>query len=328
MAFEKGIGLYISDERIMLALLSHAGKVEGLFLHDLAPGLVSAGMIKRPKVFHSKMSSFLKENGLAKTKGHVTLVLPTSYIFIATFLVNAKMKRDERERAVLKKAQKQIPIPFKNAIVDIELGRADKEKQALSAFAVETELTKSLEDIVEQLNMPVVAIEEESLGTDRLIKELFDNKEQGEGARVIIDIGFRWLNMTLFNADGLAVLVRSTKLKESSGKNKSKKLSASQISMICGTIEETVGFFKKVEEGPVSVYISGVHGGSEELISSCKKCLKGHSVDRVSDILSMKGVSAADMQVFSSVIGAAQRASHPRKYNSTHNFKDSLSYVA
>lgn len=330
MLFPSGIGIDISDNHIRLAWLRHDGSVRALKEVPLPSGIVVDDQVEKAQLLQSHLQEILKDPELADLSGNVTALLPDSRVFVGTFWIDSALKREDFEAEALKRGQTVIPLPFKDALVGIELGGRAEDKSAVAVFAVPKKTAVELKSSLEIMEIPIVAMECDSCAVHRLVHDFLPDDVRNGHLKMFIDFGRRWINMSFFDAFGMLIFSRAIRVQSiiSAGNPEAAgttdKLSAEHVRHICVILQETIRYFQGIDDQPVSIFLAGSGGGVGEISQVCQEQLKKYPVSRVRDIVALDGLEPAVVQAFASAIGAARRSIKPRNYKNVHNFKEGL----
>lgn len=321
--FGAGIGIDISDHHVRIARVSHNGDPSGLFELVLPHGLISDDKVVKPKSLKKELKRLIVEAGLEGLDDSSVILIPESRVYSTSFIVPKKQKKDEFEAHALSVAQKDIPIPFSQASVDIHKGSNVEDGVRISVNVVKEDIVKSLYNTFSVGNFNVSAIESNNAALNRLFKEYgaadFQIKDPNSLV-MIVDIGHRWTNITLYDKMNTLVYSRSIALRtlSESGKGTPKKISKQMIQKICTAILDTLAFFKPLGlEIPFAV-VAGVEGLQERICTYCSKRTKKCIIKRIGEMVVVADISVEDVHTYGAAIGAAYRAARERHFSKDH----------
>lgn len=325
MLFPRGIGIDISDSHIRLAWLTHGWNIEALREIALPPGIVVDEAISKPEIFKTHLSELMNDPELKGLKGNVTVAMPESRVFVSNFWIDSSLKAEEQISEAVKHGQRLIPLPFKQALVDLQFGEKNEARQAAALMAASQDFATTMESTLDVLELPVTGVEARSSAIHRVLDDRL--QEDAPGLKLLVDFGRPWVSMSMYDSGGLPVFSRSikTSLFEDSGEE---VLKQQGIAKFCGILQETTRFFVELDPDPISVIVSDDGSLSEELFVACGESLPEFSVQKISDIISFNNLDGDQLQVFCASIGAAMRSAKPRHYKNIHNFKEPLVYEA
>lgn len=320
----------ISDNHIRIAWLRHDGSVRALKEVPLPSGIVIDDQVEKAQLLQSHLQGLLNDPELADISGNLTALLPDSRVFVGTFWIDSSLKEDDLEAEALRRGQTVIPLPFKDAIVDIELGGSIEDKTATAVFAAPRRTASQLETALDIMEIPIVAMETDSCAVHRLVHGFLPPDVRDGHLKMFIDFGRRWINISFFDVFSTLIFSRAIRVKsiinsdDSDTSNVQNKLSAEHVGRICDILKETIRYFQGIDDQPISIFLAGSGGGVGEISQVCQEQLKKYPVSRVSDIVKLDDLEPSAVQAFASAIGAARRSIKPRKYKNVHNFKEGL----
>jgi hypothetical protein len=328
--FSSGIGVDISDHHIRLAWVSHTGTPKGLYELSLTPGLIVDDKIVKPKHLKKEMVALFAKSQLDQLTIPKVILLPESRLFSTSFQLSREVKGEDLTLTAKKIGQRSIPIPFNQTFVDVAQGATIGDQIRTGVFAVQKSILEPLIDIFSHEQRPLVAVEGNNLAVFRLYQQFYNGPKQRLAENdlvMIVDVGHRWTNITLYDKIGLLIFSRSIALRKLSDTSRgiSKKLTAEAIAHVCSVMKETLEYFQSQGNVVKLAIVAGVEGEQKEIYQACAKDLKPFPVVRVGEAVTVPDASPTDVHVFGAAIGAGLRASRARHYAARHNFLRSIS---
>lgn len=333
--FSTGIGIDISDHHIRMARVSGSGKVMGLFEILIPQGTVADERVEDPKGLQKQIARLCEKANVDLQKTSVTLLVPESRAFATVFDIPSPARGEDPLVAVLKSAQQTIPVPLTQVVFDVQEHRT-KTGRSVTVFAVERTTFDSLMGGVfgeETKQKSLRAVEANSGALYRLFhrfETLPDVTFRDTSRLMLIDVGYRWTNISVYDHYARSLYSRSIALRHLSKKGdlqKKESLSESACIRIGVAAKEAMDFLHAEAHPIAAVLIAGVEGLEKEVRVQCEKTLKGLRVVCIGESVRIPGVPNKDIHTFGAAIGAALRAARPRVYNQANNFLRYLDIV-
>lgn len=321
-----GIGIDVSDHHIRIAYVNHSGIPVGLYELVLSPGYIVDDKIEKPKELKEQIKKLLVKSGISDISADTTILVPESRVFSTSFVMSAdKISKEEKKAKMIEKGQEDIPMPFKDAFIAFRDGAKVSEGVRGTVLAVQKDILNSLQTVFAGEQFPLVAVESNNKAVDRLYAN-FGLPEflitEDTQMLMIVDIGHRWTNITVYDITGATVFSRSIavrKLTDKSG-GKLKLITKDVLIKICGAIKEAHKFFSESGYSIPFIIIAGVEGGQPNVAELCDKSIKSSKVIRMGSVVSIPNISEKELQIYGSAIGAALRSVKQHKYRKDHNF--------
>lgn len=203
------IGIDISDYSIEVLQLS---KNKGVLAYNrtiLEEGIVQDGKIIKKEKLAEKLKEVLentKHNALqAKScKLKAILSLPESKIFIHYFELPRNLRGEALREKILEESSKIIPLNQERVYWDY-IAIPNKESQRVAYVGALKEIVDEYVEVMRSVGIETVAIDAESLSLSRALMPA-SHKLQATSSIMIIDIGARTSNASIFNHDKLLAL--------------------------------------------------------------------------------------------------------------------------
>ena len=321
-----GIGIDLSEHHIRLARIGLFGRVVSLHETILDEGLVIDERVEQSDKLKKILSNQLRAIGLHGERFRTTALLAESRVFSSSFLMSEKVKDPGAFEYAKTQAQRDIPIPFSQARMDVSQGYKETGGIRTTVYAVEKSIAEAVESTMDIPTLRLVALEANTKALFRLFQRYGKKGAviRDEKALVaILDVGHSWTTVALYSAAGSNFFSRTIphsrakKIRATSG-----RLSPEVIEMIVSTIEETMIFFQQ-KQFPLSTFLlGGVEVMDGRLIEKIRKRkLSQIEPQGIADVLQIAGVEKAeDIYRFGAAIGAGLRALQSWRYEYQHNF--------
>ncbi len=325
--FSSGLGIDFSDHHVRIARVSHGGKPLGLFELVLPSGLIHDDTIIKPKHLKKELGNLLQKAGIQDLNDPTFILVPESRVFSTSFVVSKKLKKDELVKSATLQAQKDIPIPFSGAEVGVHKGLSVEGGVRVGVNVVRKDLVKSIVDSFSLANFSLSGLEANNAALNRLFREYsvsdFELKDQ-KALLMIVDVGHRWTNITLYDKMNTLVYSRSIALRQlkDTSRGKVKKISKQMIEKICNGISETINYFEPLGAKVPFAVVAGVEGAQEPISQQCSKRTKGCIIRRIGEMVDLGEVSPEDVHSYGAAIGAGYRAA--RQSHFSKDYKISL----
>lgn len=307
--FRTGVGIDISDEHVRMALVNRRGVPKGVYEVQLPKGLIVDDAVEKPGALLKQLQSFMTSAGIEGGKYATTLLVPESRVFTASFVLPADTLFADLEEDATLEAQRTIPIPFRDAIVEVVSGVRSKEGRRVTVFAAHQDLLEGLALGFSIESLAIMSAESNNLALMRLFSRFGHKNLRPRSLNellVIVDIGSVWTNITVYDKINTVVLSRSVE--------------RGHAQSISETLSEIRTYF--VQKGfkvPV-ILLAGVNGADPKLDASCKKVMPKVGVYHIGEVIRVPGTSSEHIHAFGAAIGAGMRAADPKAYKSNHNF--------
>ena len=321
-----GVGIDVSDHHVRLAWTNHSGVPKGLYELVLPPGFIVDDRVEKPEGLKKRLLDLVGRSELGKTEAQTVLLVPESRVFSTSIEIAGKGTQDVDRAQALKLGQAEIPIPFREAIVFVRSAYQKKKADhgRMSVLAVEQRLIQEYRSAFELPALPLTAIESGGSGWMRLfdrfgVQEL--HKERDTDLLMIVDIGHRWTNLTVYDKISVVVFSRSILLKDATGgSGKEQTLSATHLDQVCQMMEESLAYFKGIGLRIPFILLAGAESADASLGAACADRLKEVRIMRVGEAVQIPEVTPEDVHVYGAAIGAALRGARTSFYKKDHNF--------
>lgn len=210
LSFKKQLiaGIDISDYSIEFLLLGKNKEILEYSRLELEKGIIENGKILNKEALIEKLKKILKRKNVK-----VIASLPESKTFIHLFELDKNLKPEELEKAVYEQAQKIIPLSPMESYWDFYISDSSHQNRQKVLYA--GTFKELVDEYLEVFSMagiePVVFdLESASLGRALIpVRDYFSKLRQKEGlneSSLIIDMGARTSNISIFNHDGILSL--------------------------------------------------------------------------------------------------------------------------
>ncbi len=320
-----GIGIDLSDHHIRLAKVGFFGRVVHLEEVVLKEGLVVDDKIEQVDQLKHILADRLNTLNLHGAGYHTTVLVPESRVFSSSFLTEDSVKDSGAMIRAKTQAQRDIPIPFSQARVDVSQGRKEQGGIRTTVYAVEERILKALEDVVAMPLLRPLAFEANTKALFRLF-QCFGNKRLQDAGHtavvVIVDVGHSWTTVSFYGLGGSNLFSRTIphhhRMEVSRG---SRLLSSDVVNSIIETIRETMVFFTCKQFTIQAFLLAGVEAADAQLVQKIRAVHQAEIHPQgIAEVVAIPGVKAQDVNRFGSAIGAALRAAKPWRYTYQHNF--------
>lgn len=308
--FRTGVGIDISDEHVRMAIVNRRGIPKGVYEVELPKGFIVDDAVANSGGLLKQLQSFMSQAGMDGRKKHpTTLLVPESRVFTASFVLPADTSTADIEEEATLEAQRTIPIPFRDAIVEVVSGVRSKEGRRVTVFAAHQDLLEGLALGFSIESLSIISAESNNLAIMRLFNRFGHRALRPRSLNellIIVDIGSVWTNITVYDKINTVVLSRSVE--------------RGHPQSICETLNEIRMYF--VQEGfkvPV-ILLAGVNGADPKLDAECKKVMPKVGTYHIGEVIGVPGTSSEHIHAFGAAIGAGMRAADPKSYKSNHNF--------
>ncbi len=321
--FNTGMGIDISDHHVRFARVAHSGTPTSLLEIKIPHGFIVDDIVVKPKTLKKDLSKRMGEAGLLEVKDKATILIPESRVFSTSFMIEKSFKGEEFVSQAMSLAQKEIPIPFSDCFVDVHKGKRINSDYRVSVIAVEKSVISGLAETFNDPFLSTEIMESNNASLHRVYRE-YHKKEftlpSENDLVMIVDIGHRWSNLTLYDILSASVFSRSIALRELSDTSRGivKTLSKEMIVKICEKIKQTLEAFQAKNQRIPLVIVAGVEGAQEQTCQYCTKVIKNSLVKRLGEVVEIPGISLEDIHVYGAAIGAGLRSAKARSFTKEH----------
>lgn len=303
-----GIGIDISDEHVRIAYVNRRGIPKGVYELKLPKGFVVDDQVEKAADILKHLTKLFSKAGLDEDRIPATILVPESRVFTSSFVVPPEVRARDVEDEAIAEAQRNIPIPFRDAIVEVVAGLRAKEGTRVTVFAAQQDLLEGLANAFSHESLSIISAESNNLAIVRLFKHFGRRDLQLRSMNdllFIVDIGSVWSNITVYDKINTAVLSRSVE-------NPSP-------TVLAGTLGELKEYFEGTGFKIPSVLLAGADGADSKIDKACKKALSKTDVYHIGEVIEM-GVDQEKIHTFGAAIGAGIRAASPKQFLKDHNF--------
>lgn len=316
MSFFTGLGIDVSDHHVRIAQVGLFGSVGKLIEIELPEGLVVDEMI----VDHGKVKEILearlKKEGLFAPATRTTLLVPESRVFASSFLFSSDKRSQEASHEARDRAEREIPIPFDEAVVAVSRGGRAGGQVRTTAYAVERAVYDGLFSVCDPNLFHVVAVEANSKALLRLYQRYGTSGHKERGAMTliaIVDVGSAWATVSVYAADGSNLFSRTLSYRPAGDTAKASRLPQATVDIIHGILEEVMIYFQQKKLEISRFVFAGVEADDERF-------KKNGAYQPMGDVVAIGSLKKRDVHVFGAAIGAALRSASPIIYRNQHNF--------
>lgn len=312
-----GIGVDISEHHVRIAHLSVFGSVQKLIEIDLPEGLVQDEKIVHAEELRKIVNDRLNKEGLVNGGLRTTLLIPESRVFATGFLIPASKSKDAARLEAIDHAQKEIPIPFENAVAVVSRGARVNQQVRTTAYAIEQEVFQGLTQVFDPTHFGITAMEANSKAILRLFQRYGRKDLQVRDANTLvglIDIGHAWATISLYMPDGSNLFSRTLSYQGVRGDTKDgSRLPKETVDFIHRTIDEVVVYFNE-KKTKIGLFIfAGVEAEDDRF-------KKEGSFYQLGDVVRLGDQKKRAIHTYGAALGAALRSVHPYQYAYQHNF--------
>jgi len=323
--FTTGIGIDISQHHLRLAQVSLFGTVWNTHEIELPEGLIQDDAVLKPSELQTLIKQKLSRLSWIQPGTPAVLLLPDSRVFYYGDLYPSSLKGSQLKAMVFEKAQKEIPLPFSQAILTLSQGDRVEDQTRTTVYAVEREVIKGFTSLFSERLVRLIAVETNSKSVLRFVQKTIRSEHRHllkqNNVFFLIDLGSSWMNASVYTKKGACLYTRSIPYKQfTHEKRSSAKLPQTIVDSIAGVIDEIVLHFRQEGISLECVLLSGVEAWDERFIAKPLSEEGTLSVIRVGDVLDVKTLTPKELHVFGACIGAGIRAATPFIYNYQHNF--------
>jgi len=321
--FNTGLGIDISDHHVRFARMSHSGRPTSLLEIKLPHGLIIDDQVTKPKTLKKELEKRMQESGFVDTEDKATILIPESRVFSTSFLIDKGLRGEEFTAQAVGLAQKEIPIPFTECYVDVHKGRRVDSQSRVSVLAIEKSVVNGLVQAFGSMSFKAEMMESNNAALHRVYRE-YHKKEftlpSEEDLVMIVDIGHRWSNITLYGTMSASVFSRSIALRELSDTSRGvvKSLTKEMIQKICERIKQILDLYADQGLRTPLVIVAGVEGIQDGICNYCSKIIKKCVIKRIGDVVDIPDLASQDVHVYGAAIGAGLRASKIRSFSKEH----------
>lgn len=316
-----GIGVDISDHHVRIAQMSAFGSVQKLMEIELPEGLVQDEKVVEGDKLKEIVSTRLKKEELVDGGLKTTLLVPESRVFASSMLLPSTKRGEEARHEAIDRAQREIPIPFEQAVPVVSFGAKTDGQTRTTVYAIEKDVFAGLKNIFDPPHFRPVAMEANSKALLRLFQRHGKSSLQVKDAKTLIglvDIGHSWATISAYLSDGSNLFSRTISFHRIGGASKeSAKLSQATIDFIHSTIEEVVVYFTEKQVKIGFFLFAGVEAEDDRF-------KKEETFYQMGDVVEVSGQKKRVIHIFGAAIGAAIRSAHPLQYRHQHNFINGL----
>lgn len=199
---QSSAGLDISDYSIEIFQLDPQAKLKAFGRIILEQGIIKDGVILNQRELVNKIRQILSK-GKFKI-GHVVLSLPDVHTFAQIFHVSKYLEGKALQDAIAIESSKTIPADQTKLYWDYQIipDSLDTSKQSVLYIGASKKIVNGYIKILNKLRLKPIAFEMESIAIGRaLLKEI-----KNRATVMIIDIGARTTNISIFNRNGVIEL--------------------------------------------------------------------------------------------------------------------------
>lgn len=310
-----GLGIDISDHHVRLAQVGVFGSVGKLVQMELPEGLVVDEKVIESEKVKELLEARLKKEGLS-VPVRTTLLVPESRVFSSSFLFPSAKRSVEANHEARDRAEREIPIPFDEAVVAVSRGgRADGQVRT-TAYAVERAVYDGLLSVCDPNICRIVAMEANSKALLRLFQRYAraGHKERGpKTLMAIVDVGSAWATVSVYAADGSNLFSRTLSYHPAGEASKAARLPQATVDIIHSTLEEVVIYFQQQKLEISRFVFAGVEAEDE-------RNKKNGAYQPMGEVVTIGSLKKRDVHIFGAAIGAALRSASPLIYQNQHNF--------
>lgn len=312
-----GIGVDVSDHHVRIAQMGAFGSVQKLIEIELPEGLVQDEKVVEADKLKEIINKRLEKEGLVDSRIKTTLLVPESRVFASSMLLPATKRGEEGRHEAIDRAQREIPIPFEQAVPVVSFGAKVDGQTRTTVYAIEKDVFAGLKNIFDPAHFRLVAMEANSKALLRLFQRHGKSSLQVKEAKTLIglvDIGHSWATISVYLSDGSNLFSRTISFHRLGGASKeSARLSQATVDFIHSTIEEVVVYFSEKQMKIGLFLFAGVEAEDDRF-------KKDNMFYQMGDVVEVSGQKKRAIHIFGAAIGAAIRSAHSTKYRHQHNF--------
>lgn len=202
------MGVDISDFSIEVLLLGGKKEILKYDRVELKKGIIENGRIINKEILAEKLKEAIRGRG-----ARVIASLPESKTFIHLIELDSGLEGEELEKAVREEAMKIVPLSPAESYWDFYIaGFSSQNRQKILYAGAEKELVDEYLEVFSMAGLEPEIFDLESASLGRALipaKDYFSKLRQKEGineSSLIMDIGARTCNVSVFNYGGILVL--------------------------------------------------------------------------------------------------------------------------
>ena len=195
------VGIDISDYSIEVLGLNKNREIFGYSRALLEEGIVQDGTILKKEKLAAKLKELLanaKPNPISSPKNLKAIVsLPESKVFIHYFSVPKHVRGNVLKQKVFEESSKIIPLDPEQIVWDYTISPV-KDMQRVVYIGTSKETVDSYVAVMNAAGIELLALDVESLSLSRSLLR--------QGSSMIVDIGARTANVSIFNRDKILAI--------------------------------------------------------------------------------------------------------------------------
>ncbi len=324
--FQDRIGIEISDHHVRLAHLSSSLSLKGLHEVVIPHGDIIDDRVINPKRAADLVTELFTSGKIATKSAGATLIIPESRAFSASFRA-AEGRVEDQIPDLKKRAQQKIPIPFQKSSVGVYVPKPERgETPMVGLFAIQKEIVQAYEQIV--IHNPQITLEFAEPAHMSIYRALLP--VLGDPAKaypetqvdLLVDIGYRWINIVVYNRHGLAIFSRSMAIRPhtDTGTGELIQLDADMLKSITDAVNETMTFLKKRKFTIPKLILAGTEASTEKTLAACQGAILDTDIEQVGALMALPDVEPQMTHKFLAAIGAGMRKKHRQGIESEPNF--------
>lgn len=317
-----GIGVDVSDHHVRIAHMNFFGSLQKLIEIELPEGLVQDEKVVEADKLKEIVNKRLEKEGLVDGGLKTTLLVPESRVFASSMLLPGTKRGEEARHEAIDRAQREIPIPFEQAVPVVSFGAKEEGQTRTTVYAIERDVFDGLKNVFDPKQFRLIAMEANSKALLRLFQHYGKSSLQVKDNKTLIglvDIGHSWATISIYLPDGSNLFSRTISFHRVGGASKeSGRLPQTTVEFIHSTIEEVVLYFKEKQMKIGLFLFAGVEAEDDRF-------KKGESFYQMGDVGEVHGQKKRAIHIFGAAMGAALRSIHPFQYHRQHNFINGLS---
>jgi Tfp pilus assembly PilM family ATPase len=311
-----GIGVDISNHHVRIAQMTSFSSIQKLIEIDLPEGLVQDERVISAKALKEIVNKRLEKEGLLNGGLRTTLLVPESRVFASSLLLPATKKGEEARHEAIDRAQREIPIPFEQAVVVVSQGARQENEIRHTVYAIDKGVFDGLRQVFDPLHVRMIAMEANSKALLRIFQRYGQSNLQVKDLKTLIglvDIGHSWATISLYLKDGSNLFSRTLSYKSAGGVRDATHLPQITVDLIHSTIEEVVVYFSEKQTKIGLFLFAGVEAEDERF-------KKDGLFYQMGDVVTVGDQKKRAIHTYGAAIGAAMRSVHPFQYSHQHNF--------
>jgi Tfp pilus assembly PilM family ATPase len=325
--FEKyfsGIGIDFSEHHVRFAHVGLFGHVLQCKEVVLDEGIVLDEQIVDTKAFQAIVKKTVSEMGLSTKHMRTVCLIPESRVFSHSFLSDATLKKEELEELAHVRAQKEIPLNFESARIDVSFGEKESQEVQTTVYAVDAPVVQGIETSFVETGLHLMAIESNIQSIFRL-KHVFQKtavkKRDQKMCDGVLDIGHAWATLSFCTQNGSRLFSRTISYKQQNiSANIPGELLDEIVDSLIGITEGAVLYFQSQNYFVNLFLLAGTEARTANMVQAIKTRLPQISPSYAGDLLKHSKMKKTECQIFAASIGAGLRAAQPHTYISQHNF--------